>query len=615
MSFSCSPAGAGPGDVAVTWEIVLVFVLLLALLASFAWERIPAELTALAGLALLLATGIITTEDALATFANPGPITVGAMFVISAALERSGAIQAIAHGLQRMHGLRMRVALPALILGVAAISAFINNTPVVVVFLPVVLSLAKQLNAPASKLLIPLSFASIFGGSCTLIGTSTNIVVSSVATSHGLPPLTLFELAWAGVPLLLAGTLYLVTIGYRLLPRREMLSSILSEDERREYILDAFVNQDSPLVAKRLGDIAHFRTSGLKALEVVRHGIALKEEASKVELQPGDRILVAASARALAHAQAAPRNSMAILLDEFGLEQIAAMQGSFVEVALRSETPLAGNTLAELNFRQRYRVTPVALHRKGRNLRANFTHTPLEVGDILLLLGSKEALEELRRQRDFVVIDETDIDAKPSARKLVVTLSVIAGVVAASAAGLMDIAGAAIIGSVVLLLSKCLSMKDAYQAIHWPIIFLIVAMLGVGRAMETSGASALLATNLVAGISGMVAEPWQPIVLLACIYLLTTILTEVLSNNATAVLMATLAIGTAQALGVDPKPFLIAVAIGASASFATPIGYQTNTYVYGIGGYRFTDFVKIGVPLNLMAFVVSMLVIPLVWSF
>lgn len=599
----------------MTWEILFVFVVLAAMLGSFMWEKLPTELTAFAGLALLMAVGILDSQDALASFSNAAPITVGAMFILSAALEKSGAIQLIADRLQDLPGLRMKTALPALILCVAVISAFINNTPVVVIFLPVTLSLAKQLKASASKLLIPLSYASILGGSCTLIGTSTNIVVSSIATSRGLEPISMFELAWIGIPLFLGGALYLLTIGYKLLPKRETLSAILGEDEKREYILETFVKEGSSMVGKSLTQFPRYNKSGLKALEIIRRGIALQEESSGVILEAGDRILVAASARALAKAQSSPQGSLDALLGEFGLEQIAAVEGSFVEVALRSGSSLAGDTLAELNFRQRYRLAPVAIHRKGHNLQTELHSKPLEDGDILLLLGSDEAIEHLRSENDFVVLDEVRIETKRSPAKLIITLGAIAAVIGISAFDIMPIAGAAMLACVILLLSNCLSMNEAYRSIHWPILFLIFAMLGVGRAMETSGASDYLANTLVNGISGFVTESWQPIVLLAGVYLLTTTLTEVLSNNATAVLMTSLAIGTAETLGVDARPFIIAVAVGASASFATPIGYQTNTYVYGIGGYRFTDFLKVGIPLNILAFLITILIVPLFWKF
>ncbi|MDQ8198720.1 SLC13 family permease [Pelagicoccus enzymogenes] len=450
----------------MNWEIVLVLLTLLAMLASFAYERIPAELTALLGFSFLLVTGILDTQDALDAFSNAAPITIGAMFIISAALEKSGAIQSIARKLQSFPNAQVTLVLPLLILVVAAISAFINNTPVVVVFLPVVLSLAKQLDIPASKLLIPLSFASIFGGTCTLVGTSTNIVISSVAESHSLPAFSLFELAWVGIPLLVTGTLYLLLVGYRMLPHRETISSILSEEQRREYIIEAFLSEGSPIEDKCLASLPNFQRSGLRVLEVIRHGIALDSDPNNVPLQTGDRILIAASPRTLA--QGDPLSS---LMEQCGMEQITSAAGGFVEVALRSETHLAGNTPDGLNFFQRYRLTPVAIHRNGRNLNENVARTQLKGGDILLLLGSNEAIAKLRGEPDFVVIDETPIESPASSRNRLLTLFAIAAMIVVSAAGLLPIAGAAIVAAAFLLITGCLATQDAYRSIQWPILF------------------------------------------------------------------------------------------------------------------------------------------------
>ncbi|MDQ8204187.1 SLC13 family permease [Pelagicoccus sp. SDUM812003] len=599
----------------MTWQIALVLFVLVAMLASFIWERIPAELTALAGLCILIASGVLSTDQALASFSNSAPIAVGAMFVLSAALEKGGAIQILA---KRLKGLGKRGAyltLPALVLVVAAVSAFINNTPVVVVFLPVVLSLAKQMEVPASKLLIPLSYASIFGGTCTLIGTSTNIVVSSVAQANGLRPLSMFELAGIGVPLLITGTLYLVLYGYRILPHRETLTSILNDEERREYMLEGFIAEDSPLIGRSLSALTNFKGSGLRPLEVIRHGVSIQRDPLTIELHEGDRILVAASARVLSQAHASADDSLSSLLGAFGMEPIAAAQGSLIEVAIRAETELADCSFNQLNFRQRYRLAPIAIHRNNINLEENIANIPLRAGDILLLVGSTEAIQALRQNPDFVVIDETPMETKQGLGPLLLSVATIAGVIIVSSFGLIPIAGAAIIGSVFLLLCGCLTTQEAYKSIHWPILFIIFAMLGVSQALDSSGASRLIAQSLVSTIDTFVTPAWQPLVLLAGIYLITTTLTEVLSNNATAVLMTSLAIGAAEALGVDARPFIIAVAAAASASFATPIGYQTNTYVYGIGGYRFTDFMKIGIPLNIVSFIIALVVIPLLWSF
>ena len=598
----------------MTWEILFMLGLLVVILATFVWERIPAELTAMSAFALLLALGLLPAREAMAVFSNPGPVAVGAMFILSAALEKCGAIDLVATGLARLPPMKLWMVMPVMIVGVGLISAFINNTPVVVVFLPVVLSLARRIKVPASKLLIPLSYASIFGGTCTLVGTSTNIIVSSMAGSAGYQPFSMFELALVGVPIFVAGTLYLVLFGPRLLPERETVSAILSEDERREYIVEAYVKADSKLAGKAIRETPLARVSRLRVLDILRHGIRIEGASRNTVLNPGDRLHLAVSPQAVSKAQEAHGLDIRDAIGE-GLGQISLSQGIIVEAVLGPDSELAGKSIAEANFRQRYRSAPLALHRRGRNLQRDFDRIPLDHGDTLLLLGTTEAIENLRSNRDLLVLDRPPVILAAKRKRLPLIIGVIAGVVGVATAGLMPIAPAAIIGCVILLLTKCLSTREAYDSIHWPILFLIFAMLGVGAAMESTGTSAWIADQLIR-LSGIgVSDTWRPLILLAAVYLITTTLTEVLSNNAAAVLLATIAIGLAQSLGLDPRPFLIAIAVAASASFATPIGYQTNTYVYGVGGYRFGDFARIGIPLNLIAFLVAMLVIPLCWPF
>ena len=598
----------------MTWEIGFMLVLLVAVLGTFVWEGIPVELTGMGAFALLLVMGLLSPDDAMAVFANPAPIAVGAMFILSAALEKCGAIDLVASALFRLPRMSLRVVLPILILGVALISGFINNTPVVVVFLPVVLSLAKRIEVPASKLLIPLSYASIFGGSCTLIGTSINIIVSSMGKGAGYPAFGMFEMAMVGLPMLVGGTLYLTFLGPKLLPVRETVSSVLSEEERREYIVEAYLTESSPLSGQTLASTSLGKVNKLRVLEILRHGVRLPGGLKETVLQPGDRLVLAVSPHAVSKAQAAAGLDLRDIVGE-GLEQISLSRGSIVEAVLGPDSSLIGKSISEINFRQRYRLVPMAVHRRGENLRRNFDQVKLDHGDTLLLLGTTEAIEQNRGSEDLLILDRPPVILAAKRRKLPLIIGVIAGVIAAASLGLLPIASAAIIGCVILLLTKCLSTREAYESIHWPILFLIFAMLGVGAAMESTGTSAWLSLQMVDLVSALFAESWRPLALLAGVYLLTTILTEILSNNAAAVLLSTLAIGLAESLGVDPRPFLIAIAMAASASFATPIGYQTNTYVYGVGGYRFSDFAKIGVPLNILAFLISMIVIPLVWSF
>jgi len=598
----------------MTWEIAFMLGLLAVILVAFMLEKLPTELTAMSAFALLLVTGLLAPEDAMNVFANPGPIAVGAMFVLSASLERCGAIEIVAGALQRLPKLSLIAVLPLIILPVAIISAFINNTPVVIVFLPVVLSLARKMEIPASKLLIPLSYASIFGGSCTLIGTSTNIIVSSMGASAGLAPFSMFELAAIGVPLMLGGTVFLMLFANRLLPVRETLSAILTPEQRREYIVEAFIKEDSPMIGKTLAESPLGKTRSLRIVEILRRGVRVQTPPAETVLAGGDRLVLAMSPRAIPKAQQAHGID---LLDSVGqgLEQISRAEGVIVEGVIGPDSKLIGKTLGAINFRQRYRLAPMAIHRRGVNLRRDFDRVELSFGDTLLLLGTPEAIEQLRGDGDILILDRPPVVLASRRRKLPIIFGVLVGVVVAATLGLMPIATAAIIGCVVLMLTRCITTKEAYDAIHWPILFLIIAMLGVGAAMESTGTSAWLADHLAGVVSAVVAEPWRPLAMLAGVYLLTTVLTEVLSNNAAAVLLTSLSIGLAHSLGVDPRPFLIAVAVAASASFATPIGYQTNTYVYGVGGYRFSDFPRIGVPLNALAFVISMVVIPIVWPF
>ena len=599
----------------MTFEIGFMLFLLGATLVSFVLEKIPAELTAMSAFAVLLVAGMLTPRDAMAVFSNPGPLAVAAMFVLSAALEKCGAIDLIAGRLVRVQKVPLLIVLPVMILLVALISAFINNTPVVVVFLPVVVTLARKMDVSASKLLIPLSYASIFGGNCTLIGTSTNIVVSSIAEEAGYPAFSMFELTAVGLPLLITGTIYLSLLGPRLLPVRETLSSILSDEERREYIVEAFVRENSPLVGVSLNNTSLAKLQKFRILEILRSGVKLDLKDSEATMKAGDRLLLAVSPKALAEAQ--NRAHGLDLRDSVGdgLEQISKSQGVIAEAVLGPDSSLIDVALGDINFRQRYRMVPLAVHRRGQNLRTNFERIPLEAGDTLLLLGTAEGIEQAGSNGDFLFLNRPALVLDAKKKKIPLIVAVIGGVIAAASLNLMPIATAAIVGCVILLLLKCLSTKEAYDSIQWSILFLIFAMLGVGAAMESTGTSAWLAEKLVESVTHFTAEPWRPFALLVGIYLLTTTLTEILSNNAAAVLFATLSIGIAESMQIDPRPFLIAITVAASASFATPIGYQTNTYVYGVGGYRFSDFAKIGIPLNLLAFIVAMIVIPMIWSF
>lgn len=598
----------------MTWDIAIAFLLLVGVLLCFIWERFPPDITALGLLVVLIATGLLNTKEALSVFANPAPLTVGAMFVLSAALVKCGAVDRLSALVERSARWPYALVVLALFVLVAAISAFINNTPVVVVFLPVVLKLARTMQLSPSKLLIPLSFAAVFGGTCTLVGTSTNLVVNGIITSRGLPGFSMFELGWLGLPAALIGAVYLALLGNRLLPVRQMLTSILSEEERREYITEAFVQPDSPVLGKTLAEAGLTRQRGIRVLEIVRDGVALYLAPAEVRLKAGDRIIMACRMTGIVHTRRTAGVDLVAELN-LGLEQIAAHEGSLVEAVVTPHSELVGHSIREMNFRQRYRMVVLAVHRQGRNVQEKLEDLTIVGGDVLLLMGTDQALDAAANSSDFMFFDRARVPAKPQPGKIALVVGVIAAVVTTAALELIPIEIGALAGCIIICVTGCLKTNEAYASIEWNILFLIYGMLAMGLAMEQTGAAAWLAGNAVDGVRHFIPDAHKGIVMLAAIYLITTVLTEILSNNAVAALMAPIALGVAGELGMSAMPFIVAVAFAASASFATPIGYQTNTYVYGVGGYRFSDFVRIGVPLNALCFVTALVIIPRVWPF
>lgn len=606
----------------MTLDIAFVLFLLVAALASFLLERIPADQTAITVLSTLaLATylpffdSLPTIDQLLTVFASPAPVTIAAMFVLSAGLEKTGVIERIASALGKLAGIGYRRFLLILMLCVAVISAFINNTPVVMVFMPVVLSLSRTLGVPASKMLIPLSFASIFGGTCTLVGTSTNILASSILAESGRPPLGMFEIGKVGLPLLVIGCLYLTFFSKKLLPDRETLTALLSEEERKEFLTEAYVGKGSPLVGKVISQTDILRGKGVRILELVRDNVALTVNPKETALQAGDRLVLGCRPSGFAHARSVEGLVLAST-EGMGLEAISAHEGSIVEGVIGPRSTLIGMTVGDVAFRQRFRVILMAVHRRGINLRKSIENLTLESGDLLLLMGTDQAINGVRAGDDIILLDHPPTPARSMRKKAPWVLATAAAVIVLASFNIMPIEAAAIAGVAVILATGCLTPKEGYANVEWSILMLIFGMLGLGLAMQTTGAADLIARGIsLAASFDFISPESRPIVLLAVLYLTTMVMTETLSNNATVVLMTPIALSLGASLGVDPRAFVVAVCIASSASFSTPIGYQTNTYVYGVAGYRFTDFTRIGLPLNLVYFAVSVVLIPRFWAF
>ncbi len=593
--------------------MILTFVVLAAVFTFFIKEWVAPDLVALGGFAVLLATGVLDEADLRSVFSNTAPLTIGAMFVLGEALTRTGGIDWLAHRFETWAGKSMNRALLILTLIVMPLSAFMNNTPVVIVFLPVMMAFARQSGLKASKLLIPLSFLSILGGTMTLIGTSTNLLVAGVAEQNGQPPFGIFEITKLGVLYAIVGFLYLFFVGRHLLPSRDTVSSLLDAEDTRKFCSAAEITRDSPLIGERL--IEHPLFSDRKrtiVYEVIRHGRRMEEiPLDALVLEPRDLLWFRGTPKQLAEIRGAKGVRMLheAKPGEQDDESAPTTEVKTVEAIIGAQSALLGRSVRSSNIRRRYGVVVTAVHRKGVNLREGYQDIPLAFGDTLLLEGPVHNLASLQQEGHFLSLNESRV--KPTRKsKVVIAVAILTAVVSVAALDLLSITSAAIVGAVLAVATRCLDLRDSYRAIEWNILFLIYGMLGIGAAMEKTGGAALIANQLVASMEG-----YGPIVILAAIYLLASVLTELVTNNAVAILLTPIVIPIAASLEVDPRPFIVAIMFGASASFMTPIGYQTNTYVYGAGGYRFADFLKIGLPLDLLLWVVAVVFIPMFWPF
>ncbi|MGB6221463.1 SLC13 family permease [Haloferula sp.] len=595
----------------MTWEtleMVITFAVLIVVFAVFVREWLPVDMAALGGMCVLLIVGVLDEKDLGKVFSNAAPMTIGAMFVLSEALTRTGAIDWLAGKFAKWAGNSAMRALLVLALIVMPLSAFLNNTPVVVVFLPVLMAYSRSTGIRPSKLLIPLSFLSILGGTTTLIGTSTNLLVAGVAESAGEPAFSIFEISKLGMIYAVIGFLYLYFIGYRLLPDRDTVSSLLDAEDTRRFSSAAEIAPGSSLVGQRLVEVGLFADRNkVVVYEVNRNGRRVEDvPLDALVIEERDVLWFRASPKALADFRAT--DGLVLLPEKVGEDGVGT-EVMTVEAIIGSQSALIGKTVRNSNMRRKYGVVVMAVHRKGVNLKEGYRDLTLAFGDTLLLEGPIHGLAQLRKEDDFLSLNESLVKT-PRKSKIVLAIAALTVAVALSAFGVMSITSAALIAAVAVTLLGCLEVKDAYRSIEWNILFLIYGMLGIGLAMEKTGGAELIANQLVELTSG-----FGPIFVLAAIYLLASLLTEVVTNNAVAIILTPIVISIATSMNVDPRPFIVAVMFGASASFITPIGYQTNTYVYGAGGYKFSDFLRVGVPLNLVLWGAATILIPRFWPF
>ncbi len=592
----------------MTFDIVFVFVLLLVTLLLFITEKFPVDLVALMVMATLLISGIITPEDGISGFSNTATVTVGAMFVISAGLFRTGALNIIGVKLSQIGRRSFWSALIMMMLVVGLISAFVNNTAAVVIFMPIVLGVAREAKVSPSKLLMPLSFASMFGGVCTLIGTSTNILVNSMAERHGLPSFGMFEFSFVGFIFFLVGVFYMLVIGVRMIPSSRAGEDLTKSFEMNDYLTEIILLPKALSVDKKLHEAPLVRDLDIEILEVFRGGGRILFPGPNLVLREYDVLRVRANVHKIQKIQ--QQEGIAI---KSGLqwrdEDLESTEAVLVEVVIAPHTSLEGKSLEAIKFRDRFGVAPLAIRRSGGIRHEKLETTPLRAGDALLMEVRREQIDNLKNHTELVFISEIK-QTKFRKRKILPALAIVFGVVTTSSLGIFPIVVSAIVGAILLILIGCLSLEEAYEAIDWKVIFLLAGLLTLGIALEKSGAAVFISDVLVSGIGR-----WGPVALLSALYLITTLLSNVMSNNATAALLAPIAIAVAESQGWNTRPFLMAVMFGASLSFMTPIGYQTNTLIYGPGQYKFSDFLRVGTPLNIIFWLLGTWLIPMMWPF
>ncbi|WP_321491836.1 SLC13 family permease [uncultured Desulfobacter sp.] len=586
--------------------VSLILVLTLGLLSS---EKIAVDKTAIGIMVLLSLTGILTPAEAVAGFANPAVITVGAMFLLSRGLIRTGAVGFLSELVLKFSKGNKHHAFIIILVSVALLSAFINNTPVVVLFIPIVMALSCECDFSPSKMLIPLSYVSILAGTCTLIGTSTNIIVSDLAYLEGFEELSMFELGRIGGPIAVIGIIFLFVVSPKLLPGRTGPECELDEGKEKEYIAELKVPEKSPLIGEE--DISlHARdTLDLDVVEIFRGGEVFDPSITKTTIRQDDILLVRGSAQELISCLQSKKLSL-VHGDESLTFGSKPEEDLIVELIMPPQSSLLREPLISAELENDADVRIIAIRsRMGYYFYRKIKSVKLRTGDILLVQCPRNRLDKIRKSTDFVMIEDihhTIIDRQ----KAGIAAGIFGAVVVAATLGLSNIMICALAGVFLMTLTHCLSLKDAYRSLQSEVLLLIIGTLALGLAMQKTGATELYAHAFLDLFSGH-----GPHMILFAIIILTSICSHVLSNNATAVLLLPIAVSTAVSLGVDPRPFIIGICFGASACYASPIGYQTNLLVYGPGGYRFSDFIKLGLPLNIMVIVLAAVFIPVFWPF
>lgn len=590
----------------MTPQIAITLSIVVGALILFGTEKFRVDVVAMLVLLAVALTGLVGPDEVFAGFSNPAVITVWAVYIVSGGLFKTGVAEVLGNYILRLAGTSEMRLIAVIMLACGIISAFMNNVGATAMLLPAVVSISRQTKVPVSKLLIPLSFSSLLGGSLTLIGTPANILATNIVAGNGLPTFGFFDFTLIGAIIFLTGILYMVFVGRRLLPVRKAPSEDQATQDLRKYISEVCVLEDGRLAGQTLYESRLGADLDLTVLAIIRDEEELPYFDRDTELQPDDLLIVEGNIEKLVRARedlglgvaAAPKVQLGELDDE---------SAYIVEATLAPRSSMVGRSLRSIRFRARYGFTVLAIYRQGEVITKRLRGVKLQFGDALLLQGSRHRIEVLNAKNDFMVLEPVNIP-KTRKDKMPIAIALMALVIGLVLFADFHISTAMVIGAIAMVLTNCLTMDDAYQSIDWRTVFLVAGMLPLGTAMETTGAARYLADLLLGAVGGL-----GPIAVLAGVYLLAALITQPMSNAAAIVLVVPIALDTALSLGANHLTFTLAVVIGAATSFLTPVGHKANVLVFGPGGYKFFDYARVGVLLTVCLFVATMLVLPILY--
>ena len=595
----------------MTPDIVLVMVLLLFGFIMFVTEMFSIDVTAMILLTILFMLGFLTPSEALSGFSNPAVITIAFLFIISRALQKTRILEYLIVRVRRLADKSILIGRAVYLFTIGVASAVVNNTAVVAIFMPVSIRLAQKYKMSPSKMLIPLSYSAILGGTLTLVGTSTNLLVNSIYVKvPGVEPMGMFEFFKYGAILMVVGLLYILFIAPMILPSRTSTSSLTKSYRLGGYLTEMRITAESPLNGRTCLERGINKNYDVMVLDILRDNKMITNMIRLTKLKEGDVLFVRGTLENFLRMKEVEK--VALLTDEkLTQEELEQEDNVVLECLITDKSDLVGKSLMTSNFRRRFGSFILAIRREGTIVREKIAHVILSAYDTLLVYGPKNKVNELSKTNEFVVLGEVDAELRKQ-RFWWMTIVVIIGTIALAAFGFMPIVKSAMLGVVILLALKILTPQESYQSINWQVIILISALIPVGIVIQKTGTAGWIA-GLISSATESVPSEWQPRVLLALIYFITIFLTEISSNAATAIIMTPISIAVAQQMGFDPRAFVFAVAFAASASFITPVGYQTNLMVYGPGGYKFSDYIRVGFPLAFIFWIMAVFILPILW--